>query len=309
VFVLLLHDVGWITMRPEVGLPALVIGFYLQTCILLRSCGEPGVELANEMAVLFWLVGNNIWTACEYIWEDSKPVGFLSGIKGLSHLERHWYTRLMRVANVIMLGVCVYLLMVYLVRWALFSCRRDAGNSTLEPLFVSVEGHAGDDVGPLPCLPMRVYQEFFIVPWLVMDTGWEYINYRSTLGKHVSRPLLVMSTTAGALAIAVQCDSLRRTWRSGVGGPSEVSIGAAELLWVLGNIVWMLEDVLLESGCFSGRCTSVALFIAGAILAICAMRAGHKNQACRELGSELGAVSVSVRGVAPRPNGEAGEWV
>mmetsp|Transcript_66852 Transcript_66852/g.185135 ORF Transcript_66852/g.185135 Transcript_66852/m.185135 type:complete len:341 (-) Transcript_66852:122-1144(-) len=322
VFALVLHDVGWVTMRPEVGIPALAVGFGLQTRILLHSCGEMGLDFANQMAIFCWLIGNNIWSMSEFIWEEPKPAGFLSAIDALAELDKRWYSSLMRVANVIMLAVCLSLLAVYSVRWVFLSCRRyrrrspareeELFHASSSDLLVTREGNNPNEiVTPLPCLPMRIYQELFIIPWLVMDTIWVHINYRSTLEDAAMRGAwLPIGAAAGTVAIALQTDSLRRNARSGLSDWTDLAVSLAELLWVLGNLVWMLEDLLTENGYFPGWCVAVALFISGDLLTVSAMMISQSRVWQCHRASRTGTspqASMSVTGWQPNVLLDQGE--
>mmetsp|Transcript_98281 Transcript_98281/g.306023 ORF Transcript_98281/g.306023 Transcript_98281/m.306023 type:complete len:335 (-) Transcript_98281:67-1071(-) len=311
-FALVLHDIGWITKRPGIGMPALVVGFALQARILLRSRGEAVLDVANQTAIFFWLIGTNIWTVSEFLWEEGTPAGFLREVDVLANLDRGWYPRAMGAANAVMWGVCLSLTAVYLVHWASLSCSRRRGQARMvqgtAPLVLpgGASEAAGVDVDaePLPCLPVRIYQELFIVPWLIMDTIWQHINYRSTIGKPARGPWLPLGAAAGALAVTLQCEGLRWGARSGSlkGGDAASSLG--ELLWVLGNVVWMLEDLLVEGGYFPGRCAAVALFAAGDALAVGAMLTGTSREGRHSLGAvrsaaEPAAVALGAREMEP----------
>merc|ERR1740122_623928 len=102
-----------------------------------------------------------------------------------------------------------------------------------------------------------------------MDTCWEYMNYRAVLGEPRRGPWLPLSAVAGTVALAMQGDSLRQSSRSGTCSRGDLALSLAELLWVLGNVVWMLED-LLSHGHLPSHGAVVMLLVVGDILAVCA---------------------------------------
>merc|ERR1712079_217813 len=57
-------------------------------------------------------------------------------------------------------------------------------------------------------LPKQVYKELYLVPWILMDTGWSCINYRATQGMTEPTGVVLRGAFFGALSIALQLDCL-----------------------------------------------------------------------------------------------------
>lgn len=307
VLLLVLHDFGWVTKTPEIGIPALTFAFCVQVRITLASCARGGLSLANQTAILFWLVGSNVWTCCEFMWTDSRPAGFLAGFQTLVGLDRSWYAPLMEVACVDMLATCSSLVLMYIVRWCVLSLRGWWREARV-PL-VSQTCHNAEESCETPvllrCIPLHVYSELFLLPWLIMDTSWEYINYRMTLGDRHMSGYFIFSVAAGIIALGLQIDSLRHSWSHGRCLSCGDIVGSvAEFFWVLGNIVWMVEDVLTAEGNFVAWCISVVLFVIGALLMIVALVCHQRDSRNAQQELELSLV----QGACDDPTDFNGGW-
>lgn len=278
---LLVHDFSWITLRPEIGIPAMTIGLFGGTYLTVSSWRARSPDLYCHASLLFWLVGNVIWTMSEYIWDEGYPVGFLSEIDFFTALSPSLYPVMMYVALSVQTTTSVGLIGYYVTRWARWKRQRAAYQSqTSEPLVP--EGSRGflrywmcagmcsaslaDGVSPaeayvlFPWLSLRMYYELFTLPWILMDTLWSYSNLQDALHGKPGPLCLTCSTLSGVAAIAIALDCVRRLLRSGQ--RSEAGHALAEGFWVTGNVLWMLEDSVTKwswmfqtaVGCFATGC-------------------------------------------------------
>jgi len=159
----------------------------------------------------------------------------------------------------------------------------------------------------LKCMPVQLYQELFILPWIFMDTGWEFVNYRWIVTDQILLGIVAFSTTAGVVSVLMLADNVRRALR-GARPRSEVAVLAAELLWVTGNIVWMLEDVLTDSGWYPAWCVAVGLFVVGNLFTVrafvCSLREApeaHAQRGAAEPDPEAASPQVAAREALPLP--------
>lgn len=259
----IVHDVGWITQLPELGLPAMATAIILQIYIVAVSHAEGGLELATQWSVLVWFVGNVIWTCCEYVWDESKPVGFLADVDFVNRLDPKLRPGAMEVAVALMGGTTVWLFVCHLTRWATVTRSRAA--VVVDPRMPLVEAQHDEENPPehhafLRCLPLSVYSGLFVLPWLVMDTSWALKNLQEIWGYDDDGTLLVVSASAGVVAILLQADCIRRSFRF---TRDKAALAAGELCWLTGNLVWMLQDLLTEDGCASAVSAAVVLFAIG----------------------------------------------
>merc|ERR1712187_507828 len=104
----------------------------------------------------------------------------------------------MRVMNVILWGTCVALVVSYII----FEWHRRAHGWQHLNAPKSVSKIEGVDRDVIPGLPLRVYREAFILPWVVKDASWSMCNYQSMIGGKSGIWLYVIGV-AGAVAILV----------------------------------------------------------------------------------------------------------
>lgn len=279
IFALVMHDLGWVTMQPLIGLPALLAALLLQTRLLLLSicrCNRDmrggggnsyacSGDMPHEAAVLAWISGGCLWTCSEYVFDGVRPAGVLANISFLTGLDgAHLYPVFMGVAAAIMLLACVWLVCLYAARCTAAARRRWRLVAARVPLVG--EAVDRDATESFRGLPKEVYEELFLVPWIVMDTAWECINYLATKGIATPIGFVLLSAAFGVVSIILQLDCLRLSACASRVDWGDVSVSSAEVLWVLGNIIWMLQDLLTEDGNFPAYCTAVSMFAVGGLL-------------------------------------------
>eukprot|EP00929_Paragymnodinium_shiwhaense_P059315 TRINITY_DN29705_c0_g1_i1.p1 TRINITY_DN29705_c0_g1~~TRINITY_DN29705_c0_g1_i1.p1 ORF type:complete len:805 (-),score=198.05 TRINITY_DN29705_c0_g1_i1:611-3025(-) len=285
VAVLLVHDLSWMTLRPAFGIPAMVFGFCLQLWLTLGSLASADpASLASQLGLLFWLLGNIIWTNAEFIWDSHKPVGFLSHVKFICDLDKGWYPRMMELALTIQCLTCLGLVLFY-IHFLLTGWRRQKSVSAATDERLLEQKDAEPHVF-LPYLPLCVYCELFTLPWVMMDTGWAFFNFEDVSGGDPSHRLVFWAAGAGLLAVVMQLDCIRR--QLAASNREDAALSLAELCWVLGNVVWMLEDSVFENkllfrfavGLFSSGLISVFGGMMVALVDDGAVPDGSAEQAC-----------------------------
>jgi len=265
IFALVVHDLGWVTMQPLIGLPALLAALLLQARLaFLGTCRRSrDVDVAHECAVLAWIVGSCLWTCSEYVFDGVSPAGILANISFLTRLDSaRLYPAGMGAAAAVMTVACAWLACLHVTRCSAAVCRRWRFVAARVPLVGESVGNGATFRG----VPKQVYEELYLAPWILMDTAWGCINYRATIGIAAPTPAVLLSAAFGTVSIALQLDCLCLSARIGGLDWTDVSVSAAEVLWVLGNILWMLEDVLTEAGNFPTYCIAVSMFAVGALL-------------------------------------------
>lgn len=257
------HDLGWISFHPMLGLPAMLIALGLQTYIMLLHCKSRDFILANEVAVFFWIMGSEIWTFSEYMWDNGIPAGILNEFEVLQAMDVRWYPIAMIGSVSLMVCTCVALLGTHLLRCY---CARRAAMASEGRALLQCQNEAGS--GPREicrCFPPHVYENLFLLPWIMSDTTWAFCNLLDTMNYEMPGSLMIFSTVMGLTSIVIQADLVRRHIADHHG--PDATICVAELLWVAGNLLWMVEDVVLPGDCQPAQLAAVGLFITSWVLA------------------------------------------
>eukprot|EP00747_Dinoflagellata_sp_TGD_P167632 gnl/TRDRNA2_/TRDRNA2_192358_c0_seq1.p1 gnl/TRDRNA2_/TRDRNA2_192358_c0~~gnl/TRDRNA2_/TRDRNA2_192358_c0_seq1.p1 ORF type:complete len:394 (+),score=98.79 gnl/TRDRNA2_/TRDRNA2_192358_c0_seq1:109-1290(+) len=317
VLAFLVKDIGWITRQPLIGIPAMLVAFALQAHIVMLLCCwgvGGGMNLAHQGALFFWLTGNAIWMCGEYLWEKPQPDGFLSVLSAPTKLRLAWYRAHLEAAACVMWVTCALLLVVYgacaFARWQARGWRwrqleeeveeeeqqpqeqqpqehqqHQQAQHGLEELNLEVEAGAShiqddEDTALVFGIELRVYRDAFIFPWLVMDACWAVLDLRDQAGLHPG--LWLVLCAASGLAAAMLCgDCIRRY--AAAGQKAEALLCMGELLWVAGNIIWAVDDVLTPTPPSLGAWASaVGLFAVGALLTVCTGGGRTENQSADE---------------------------
>eukprot|EP00747_Dinoflagellata_sp_TGD_P169618 gnl/TRDRNA2_/TRDRNA2_199029_c0_seq1.p1 gnl/TRDRNA2_/TRDRNA2_199029_c0~~gnl/TRDRNA2_/TRDRNA2_199029_c0_seq1.p1 ORF type:complete len:429 (-),score=49.41 gnl/TRDRNA2_/TRDRNA2_199029_c0_seq1:105-1307(-) len=236
-----LKDTGWVTKQPLLGLPAMVLAWGLQLRVVLSSEGM--LELVNQLSLFFWLIGNSLWMCSEFLFEEEKPLGFLAHIPQLQDLQEDLFHRLMWIAVTTMSTTCAALAAFYSVALCCYRWRTAPG---VDLPFLSLAPaqtgcHQGNEAMGIP---MSIYRDLFMIPWLIMDTCWAVCNLRGRTN-HPPGLLLIPFAAFGLVAVALGADAVRRHVVARERGESLLCL--AELLWVLGNFIWASQDLFFSS--------------------------------------------------------------
>lgn len=266
------HDLFWITRTPSLGVPAVLACVGLQAGITVSRIQAGGFGLANEFAVLIWLLGGVTWTCSEFLWDGHAPAGFLKDSRALVGLDKaYYYPITMTLAVVLMAAGAVALVVIHLTRWALFvrQERKKAVQAEVltRPLMQCdppLTEASTEIPGPVRCLPLPIYAELFLLPWIFMDTSWALANVLDLWKIPQPAGLFWFTSFVGYAAIIIQADCIRRMWAAKQ--RRDAIIGAAEWLWVAGNIVWLTEDMLTDDNCTPAKHAAAGIFAFGVLL-------------------------------------------
>jgi len=258
----LLHDLGWVTMRPEVCLPAMIVGVSAQTLIAVSSYTEGTSAFVNQVGLFVWLIGNVTWTAGELLWDNSTPAGFLAYVRPFMNLDPKWYPIVMAIAVGVQSLTCVGIFLFYSAQW--LAVAMSGENNPVRRGKETVTGaRATSAYVVFPYLPLTMYYEFFTFPWIFMDTFWAWTNLFDVVG-YRQRTLPYLCIVTGFAAVGIQVDCVRRRFMAC--DVSEAALALAELLWVSGNLSWVLYDIVLHDHLMKD--TTIALFATGPTMVI-----------------------------------------
>lgn len=222
----LIMDIGWLAWAPGVGLPAVVVMTCVQARVVWDAIAGGGPPLAHELAFMLWVVASGHWMFAEFYWDGSKPAGFLSF---LPQENRGLYPGFLMICGASMLGVFAALTS-YLLSW--WSTRR-AETSTQTAL--AKRAHEEP--------PLHVALNGWFAPWLFMETGWVVCDSLLARKAHIGA-LIVPCVCAGVLAVVLSLDAARCClvlgWRR------QACMCMADFFWVLGNLTWMINDLLYD---------------------------------------------------------------
>eukprot|EP00929_Paragymnodinium_shiwhaense_P016343 TRINITY_DN124639_c0_g1_i1.p1 TRINITY_DN124639_c0_g1~~TRINITY_DN124639_c0_g1_i1.p1 ORF type:complete len:354 (+),score=71.88 TRINITY_DN124639_c0_g1_i1:115-1176(+) len=222
-------DIGWVNLMPSVGLPAILGAVALQGSVVADSAGCGSFELVHNAVVFLWVLANAIWMMSEYIWDEDRPEGFLANMPGLSHLDRSMFPDILTISSVIMWATCFGLMLFYA------SALNNANASRSRQMSV---GQKYPSAVPLP-----IYRDLFILPWLLSDSCWILCNRCMALGRDAGG-LVTLGTVFGVISLVLLGDATRRYWLLAKHG--EVGHCTAEFLWVAGNVGWFVVDMRME---------------------------------------------------------------
>jgi ornithine decarboxylase len=285
---LLLHDLGWVTAIPEIGIPALMVGLSLLAYMTLAALRAKDPDLYCHASIFFWLVGNVLWTIAEYIWDHGHPVGFLAHIDFITSLDKKWYSVMMLTGLIVQILTCLGLIAFYaryLLRWRSYRNTVVARAASAQPLVgvsaVAELAYTAPRVEPFvafPWLPLRMYYELFTLPWILMDTLWVYFDWVDITEGQSWVALIVLSGCFGAAAVALNSDSVRRLFASQQ--RSEALLALAEVIWIAGNVSWMLEDALTDSEWM--YTLAILLFAGGPFVVACSLFVKDQDETSAE---------------------------
>jgi len=253
-----LHDLGWILLKPSLALPACLFGIVI-LAVIFKAQFRTGsrFDKAVVCTALGWLVGNLFWNFAEFVWEEDEPAGSLRKIKFFRELNRNsqdmYATFMWTAAAIMMLSLACFLI------YCVVNCGRLSDQSDDRRMVCRI-------------MPEQIYLELTLIPWVIMDSGWTVaVLLQVQIGNDALdvNSLLLISSIGGVVAILMEADCARRRWKAGDRSDALLYIG--ELFWVLGNTIWMLEDVFTghgEDDYAPAWWMAVCLFVAAALTAI-----------------------------------------
>jgi len=227
---------------PFICLPAAAFAILFTLYILYQSLWtNRSSSIVLLVAELLWLLGNSAWMLSEMLWDltpDHLPWSFAPLIPGG---DEALYDRGSLLALVLFsLGLVVILvaLVVLCIRqWCLSDAHQRA---------YYVFGLVSEES----------YSRSFITFWIAKDMFWTLEAYRAALAM-------------GILALCVVLDSARRFRAKNPPDTYSVCLMMVEMLWILGNTIWMTEEVPLKEMHPILRMVSGGLFAAGLLMIGC----------------------------------------
>lgn len=245
-----LMDIGWVSSAPSIALPTLVLALVFQAALCWRTARHCGFEMAHVLALLAWIIGNGFWMCGELIWDSSKPKGILSSLDFIARAHADLYPPSLCICAVILWTTAAGLLLSYVfLSGALTGGASlppgddEEGTPTTRHKEQHMLGGALRETQPqhLHRVPLSVYSNLFMLPWLIMDAVWVVCNYNMLVNKSVTCILTLVGVVAGLVSLLLTFQSMAKFRQ--IGRQSEAIQSGAEGLWVLGNMVWFLSDV------------------------------------------------------------------
>jgi len=221
-------DIGWVSIAPVIGLPATLVALVCQTAIVAMSRDCERFEVAHSVAILLWVMSNAVWMFSEYLWDEARPEGVLALFPSLSYLDKAYFPSCLLVASVIMWATVTALGIFYAFLLLSPRSRRSLGWTS-----VPDEDNAFG-------IPLHIYRELFVLPWLISDSCWILCNRREAMSVGFGY-LAPVGVVFGIFASFVIGDAMFRFSKNG--RRIEAMQCAAELLWVGGNTSWYDADM------------------------------------------------------------------
>jgi len=260
-----LMDVGWVLKMPLLGFAALLVSFCVQSCVVSSSFAAGGLHRAHSLALLCWIVGVAFWMGGELEWDDGAPAGFLSNVWILADINPWWYGFVVGTSSLTLWVTFGALALFYYLRYPVH-CKypqQTVGARKLAVLSVSPTYSASVRSSPSmsdASEAAELHSEAWTVPWLLMEACWTVCNFQM-IRKQLSAQWFWLGITAGMVAIFLCVDTL-----AGMRAREEyqlLTLRFAELFWLLGNVVWLLNDIITGDEALLGRAAAVGLFIIG----------------------------------------------
>lgn len=217
VLLALLLDVGWCLERPDISMPGLIVGLLLQLFIAASLSSTGTFHALQQWALFCWMVSSGLWIFGEFLWDEERPVGFLSRVPMLLDMDDHLVLALS--ASAVLLWGSFLALFVAQVRRSL---------STTE-------------AGTVFQLDAQDIEDWWFTLWMLFDANWNVCDIFYVWGW---RPTLfsLVALVAGAASLLLIASCVRKHADLGDRAAAATSVG--EFMWVAGNMVWFIDDVL-----------------------------------------------------------------
>jgi hypothetical protein len=230
-----LKDFGWTLCLPHVYIPAAALAILLGACLLVGQMrwGSTAAPAVHTLAELMWVLGNSVWMMSEALYDDNAP-------------ELPWrFTPMIRPDKTFYdsgLLACLIILAIGALGLVGFY-----GSLIMQ---MCCGNHEGDEEMVLGFIPADVYPRCFILPWILKEMFWV-------------KQMFFPGITCGALAFLVIADALRRSWK----GMDRMAIMlACELIWNIGNMVWMWDEVYAEDKVNAARYFAATVFFLATVV-------------------------------------------
>lgn len=215
----LLKDLGWVLVIPFICLPAATFAIIFSIYILYQSLRtDRRSSIVLLVAELVWLLGNIAWMLSEMLWDVTPkhlPWSFAPLIQGGN--EALYDRGVLFTLVLFSLGLVVILVAFVTV------CVRQCCLSDAHQRSHYVFGLVSEEA----------YSRSFITFWIAKDMFWALEDYR-------------MALVMGVLALCIVIDSARRFTAKDPPDKYSAYLMLVEMLWILGNIIWMTAELPLK---------------------------------------------------------------
>jgi len=256
----LLKDLGWVLLLWPVAWPAAATALASESARLWATWKEDSAAVrVHAFAALLWLLGNMIWMTVELLFDPEEAPG----------RSLPWFSGPLAGPNggIYTAGVMVFVALEFVALMSLgffyaFSVRA----LYLPPSAAELERKPQQSELVFGVITPEVYDWAFIGPWILKDVFWS---------QNIIGPALL----AGLVVLALVVDNFRR---------SKHPLIAAELFWVLSNIVWIWGELQLRDQAYWPRISAAVLLSGGVactLFGVCCMPSslqGKSTQAERE---------------------------
>jgi len=268
-FLWLLKDLGWVVLLPAVSFPAALAAICLKSHGLLLHGGADSTALrVHGVAVLFWLLGNVSWMVAELLFEPSQQTGrqfpwFSGPIAGDNKIA---YTDGRRWGQAFF--ACGVLVLLAYYAKAAMELRQETCQDVQQAENPQDPHEASAAFTPtlFGVVTLEVYQWVFIGPWILKDIFW-------------TLEWLWPGLICGCVVLVLVIDYLMK-----FGG----ALFFAELLWVVGNTVWILAELAFVDNYRWLRSAAAATLGLGSLVSV--FKLAQVSVACHDdLGDKKGA--------------------
>lgn len=210
----LLKDLGWVLLCAPLTFPAALVAILAEVWCLTTSCRKVSTgTLVHDVAKLLWLLGNTAWVAVDLLYAQNRAVALPWHGGSLLAADEGWYQAGSRVATCLWLAGLVLLLVYYA--------------AAAVKIYRAVEGTPpSTERAAFGVLPLALYTDLFIGPWIMKDLFWNWEN-------------AIATQVCGAIVLLLVLDYARRTHSLHF---------VAEALWVCGNICWAWTELIVQEG-------------------------------------------------------------
>eukprot|EP00933_Yihiella_yeosuensis_P061422 TRINITY_DN64222_c0_g1_i1.p1 TRINITY_DN64222_c0_g1~~TRINITY_DN64222_c0_g1_i1.p1 ORF type:complete len:306 (-),score=38.11 TRINITY_DN64222_c0_g1_i1:116-1033(-) len=217
----IMKDCMWVLYVPILSWAAFVASLGLEIASIARRWSmNPWVLRGNSSVAVFWLSGNAIWMSSNFLFEDPSPGAVLLGFDRplLGHSESGSSTFLLVARFMFFLAISTYLL----IRCAAvqMTWKSSGGNMSRMALWI----FSGGSVIDADAILTNLYMDAWIGAWVLKDLFWTY-------------GLFVPGFLSAVLAMTLIGRSFRR---------SKSQLVGAEMLWLIGNIIWFVAEVRFD---------------------------------------------------------------
>lgn len=262
---LLLFDIGWLMEIPSVFLLGIIPGLILQTlCWVISLVCHSSFNTFLQSSMLLWVIGNFFWAGSELIW---PPIGLFMKIKFFAELDEDLNAPIMMISTGILVLSMVVLSAPYWRLLAMYRRRRRArqvadmllnANCSLNSHTSRSHSHgtqsASHDSTSCDCINLfgaeakcqseEWFRLLYVLPFIAADAAWCGGNLLQLFETPdwVYWGLAASIALTGILSVAlgfklVYVDIKHKVYRS-------AALVASDVLWVLANVVWAVQDVL-----------------------------------------------------------------